>query len=101
MDGALDQLQRRAALVASELVTNSVRHARGGVSLGLADLGGDWVVVVADSSSAPPQLRDSGLLSDTGRGMLIVARVSRLLGWARTPTGKVVWAQVSATTPAP
>ncbi len=95
MDGADDQVLRRAALVASELVTNSVRHAPGGVSLAVQRLGGDFVVAVTDSSSAPPQLRDDGPLADNGRGLMIVARVSRSLGWARTPTGKVVWARVS------
>ena len=30
---------------------------------------------------------------EDGRGMLIVARVSEQLGWARTPTGTVVWAR--------
>lgn len=99
MAGALDQLTRRAALVASELVTNSVRHAPGVVSLALHEVGGDFVVAVTDSSSVPPQLRDTGPLSENGRGMLIVDRVSRQLGWARTPTGKVVWARLSASGP--
>ena len=72
MDGAHDQVMRRAALVASELVTNSVRHAPGVVSLALQTVGPDWVVAVTDSSSVPPHLRDSGPLSESGRGMLIV-----------------------------
>ena len=93
MDGAQEPVLRRAALVTSELVANSVRHARGGMSLALNRLNGGWVVTVADDSSAPPQLRDSGPLSENGRGMLIVARVSEQLGWSRTPTGKVVWAR--------
>ena len=93
MDGAQEQVLRRAALVTSELVANSVRHARGGVSLALKRLNGGWLVSVADDSSAPPQLRDAGPLSENGRGMLIVARVSEQLGWSRTPTGKVVWAR--------
>ncbi|HEX3005319.1 MAG TPA: ATP-binding protein, partial [Angustibacter sp.] len=73
----------------------SVRHAPGGLSLAVQQLDGDFVVAVTDSSSAPPQLRDDGPLADNGRGLMIVARVSRSLGWARTPTGKVVWARVS------
>lgn len=99
MDGAQDQITRRAALVASELVTNSVRHAPGIVSLALRQVGKDWVVAVTDSSSVPPQLRDAGPLSESGRGMMIVDRVSRQLGWARTPTGKVVWARLSSSGP--
>lgn len=99
MAGAPDPLLRRAALVASELVTNSVRHAPGVVSVSLVQVAADWVVAVTDSSSTPPQLRDAGPLADHGRGLLIVHRVSRELGWARTPTGKVVWARLSARSP--
>jgi anti-sigma regulatory factor (Ser/Thr protein kinase) len=94
MDGAQEQVLRRAALVTGELVANSVRHARGGISLALDRVRGGWLVTVADDSSAPPQLRDGDLLAENGRGMLIVARISQRLGWARTPTGKIVWASV-------
>ncbi|GAB3595509.1 hypothetical protein GCM10027446_20880 [Angustibacter peucedani] len=93
MDGAHEAVLRRAALVTSELVSNSVRHARGGMSLALHRVGEGWLVAVADDSSAPPTLRDSAPMAEDGRGMLIVARVSEQLGWARTPTGKVVWAR--------
>ena len=95
MEGAPDPLLRRAALVVSELVSTSIRHAPGIVSVALHRLAADWVVAVTDSSTVPPQLRDAGPLSDHGRGLLIVHRVSRELGWARTPTGKVVWARLS------
>jgi anti-sigma regulatory factor (Ser/Thr protein kinase) len=94
MDGAHEQALRRVALVTSELVGNSVRHARGGVSVALQRVAKGWLVAVSDDSSAPPVLQHGGPLSETGRGMLIVARISERLGWARTPTGKVVWAQL-------
>src|SRR3954451_17478956 len=96
MDGAQEQVLRRAALVTSELVSNSVRHARGGMSLALDGVADGWLVAVADDSSAPPEMRDGGPLSESGRGMLIVARISEQLGWSRTPTGKVVWAWVGS-----
>jgi anti-sigma regulatory factor (Ser/Thr protein kinase) len=94
LDGADENLRRRMALVTSELVGNSVRHARGGMSVELHDVGDGWVVVVADDSSAPPVVRPDDHLAENGRGMLIVQRVSEALGWARTPTGKVVWAHL-------
>lgn len=93
MGGADDPVLRRAALVTSELVSNSVRHARGGIALALQRVHGGWLVTVADDSSAPPRLRDSSPMAENGRGMLIVARISQQVGWARTPTGKVVWAR--------
>jgi anti-sigma regulatory factor (Ser/Thr protein kinase) len=53
------------------------------------------VVAVADGSAAPPVVQASGhTLAEDGRGLLIVERISDQLGWARTPTGKVVWASV-------
>lgn len=94
--GSDDQVRRRAALVTSELVANGVRHARGGMVLSVHRLASGWVVAVADDSHAPPVVRDVGQLTEAGRGLMIVERVSTTLGWARTPTGKVVWALVGS-----
>jgi len=98
MEDVGEALRRRAALVTSELVSNGVRHARGGLVLQVVQLRegrGGVVVAVADDSAAPPVVRASGhALAEDGRGLLIVERISDQLGWARTPTGKVVWAAV-------
>ena len=95
MEGVGEALRRRAALVTSELVSNGVRHARGGLVLQVLQLQDGVVVAVADDSAAPPVVRASGhKLAEDGRGLLIVERISDQLGWARTPTGKVVWAAV-------
>jgi anti-sigma regulatory factor (Ser/Thr protein kinase) len=52
-------------------------------------------VAVADDSPAPPTVRASAhTLAEDGRGLLIVERIADQVGWARTPTGKVVWASV-------
>lgn len=92
-----DQVRRRAALVTSELVANGVRYARGGMVLTVHRLENGWVVAVADDSPAPPLVKDVGQLAEAGRGLMIVDRVSDELGWARTPTGKVVWALLGRT----
>jgi anti-sigma regulatory factor (Ser/Thr protein kinase) len=95
MEGVGEALKRRAALVTSELVSNGVRHARGGLVLQVIRLADGVVVAVADDSAAPPVVRRSGrALAEDGRGLLIVERISDKIGWARTPTGKVVWAAV-------
>lgn len=95
MEGVGEALRRRAALVTSELVSNGVRHARGGLVLQVLQLEDGVVVTVADDSAAPPVVRASGhKLAEDGRGLLIIERISDQFGWARTPTGKVVWAAV-------
>ncbi len=93
LDGVTDQAQRRASLIVSELVTNALRHARGGLDLELTGLTDGWLILVADNSAAPPVLRPERLLSESGRGLVIVSRVSDAIGWARTTTGKLVWAR--------
>ncbi len=87
-----EQVRRRALLVTSELVSNGVRHAHGGLLLALHRHDGGWVVAVSDDSPAPPVVRSAGSVAEDGRGLLIVQRISEGLGWARTPTGKLVWA---------
>jgi anti-sigma regulatory factor (Ser/Thr protein kinase) len=95
MDGVGEALKRRAALITTELVSNGVRHARGGLVLQVLQLRDGVVVSVADDSAAPPVVRSAGrALAEDGRGLLIVERISDEVGWARTPTGKVVWAAV-------
>ena len=92
LDGADEQVRRRAALITSELVGNGVLHARGGLMLTVHRLPSGWLVSVADDSAAPPVVKPVGPLTEEGRGMMIVQRVSESFGWARTSTGKVVWA---------
>jgi hypothetical protein len=95
LDGTRESLRRRAALVVSELVGNGVRYGRGGLAVVVARLPDGWVVQVRDGSAAPPRVRHSARTDEGGRGMLIVTRMSEDTGWARTPTGKVVWARLA------
>jgi anti-sigma regulatory factor (Ser/Thr protein kinase) len=95
IEGVGEALRRRVALVTSELVSNGVRHARGGLVLQVVQVPDGVVVSVADDSAAPPVVRRAQRsLAEDGRGLVIVERISDQLGWARTPTGKVVWAAV-------
>jgi anti-sigma regulatory factor (Ser/Thr protein kinase) len=98
MQGAREHVLRCATLVTSELVANSVRHAKGGIGLALQRIQGGWVVSVSDNSRTPPQLPEPRPHAESGRGLLIVERVSQSVGWARTRTGKVVWAYVRDST---
>ncbi len=94
LQGADEQVRRRAALITSELVGNGVRHARGAMMLTVWRLPSGWVLAVADDSHAPPVVKSVGHFTEDGRGLLIVQRISENLGWARTTNGKVVWAHL-------
>jgi len=83
--------------VVSELVTNAIRHTFGAVQLGLADVDGDVLVEVFDESLRVPSVVDAGDDATSGRGLAIVAALSR--GWGAEElardgrVGKVVWAR--------
>jgi hypothetical protein len=81
-------------LVGSELVTNAVLHARTQLTLTL-ELRTDRVrVSVRDHSSAPVALRHYGPDALTGRGLGVIATVSRAWGVEPARGGKVIWAEL-------
>ncbi|HET6877176.1 MAG TPA: ATP-binding protein [Jatrophihabitans sp.] len=88
-------------LVASELVTNAVLHARDGLTgLDVAwdvidDHSSSAVVVrVNDTSSTPPLRRQAGPQATGGRGLAIVAAIAEDWGVRPQSSGKQVWARV-------
>lgn len=82
-----------AVLVASELTENMVRHARSDGWLCLQLRGDLLTIAVADADSRSPRLRPPHERRDGGRGLVLVAALSRTWGTAsRLPGGKVVWA---------
>lgn len=87
-----------AALLLSELVTNSVRHATrptGRLIAVGAEFAPGWLlrVEVADASEAQPVLRtDPDPDTEGGRGLLLVAALAADWGtYPRRHVGKVVW----------
>ena len=101
MTGCLQDWDLEAAvwtsqLLLGELATNAVLHAGpGGFTVGVLGLPDGAVrLEVRDGSVRPPRLRDYGTSSTTGRGVALVAQLSR--GWGVLPssTGKVVWCEV-------
>lgn len=89
-----------AALVLSELLTNSVRHGRvdGGREVGTRFIREDSGIriEVHDASSEKPEMREPSADDDSGRGLLLV---EALTGgrWGvsdRDGVGKLVWAYV-------
>jgi len=97
----LQQVDRRmaepaAALIVSELVTNSVVHARGPIVLHLWDEPDRVRVGVSDGSTAVACNEPSGPGVTSGRGMHLVERFSSHWGSDVHDTGKLTWADIPA-----
>ena len=85
-----------AQLLATELVTNAVRHAGGPVELTVARRGDRIRIEARDASTArpvPPHANDS----TRHRGLLLVEDLSEAWGVdVHHDNGKVVWCELSA-----
>jgi anti-sigma regulatory factor (Ser/Thr protein kinase) len=94
----LDGLADLAALLVSELVTNSLRHATGPIGVRLvrpADLGDTLRVEVSDPLPDPPRERAASPEDESGRGLQLVAGSSRRWGTRPGDTGKTVWFELT------
>lgn len=100
--GLAEDIVGDTALVVSELVTNSVRYAKGPIQLRLIRDGGNTLVCeVTDDSSASPHLRRALDTEENGRGLFITAQLTQRWGVRPLGRGKTLWAErVVATPPA-
>jgi len=81
-----------AVLLASELVTNAIRHEPGEtIMLAISCSDGQLRVDVHDTSCSFPVLVDVPADAETGRGLMLVATLSAEWGVYRTPAGKAVY----------
>lgn len=81
-----------AVLLANELVTNALLHARSAVELELTCVGSTLRVAVHDTAVAAPARRFYGLEAGSGRGLAMVEALSADWGVIlRPPVGKTVW----------
>ena len=93
------------AVVVSELLTNALRHALPAVAqagagwpvqLGLLQRGRCVTCAVADPSRVTPVPGEPGYLTETGRGLHIIAALSDRWGFITSGDGgKVIWALFS------
>jgi anti-sigma regulatory factor (Ser/Thr protein kinase) len=81
-----------AVLLASELVSNSIKHAAGTMVAVSLSCGRDQLrVEVYDTSCSMPVLVDASAEMEAGRGLMLVASLSADWGYYRTPAGKAVF----------
>jgi anti-sigma regulatory factor (Ser/Thr protein kinase) len=83
-------------LLASELVTNAVRHANGDVALTLQLQDHCMRVAVRDNSDALPVMGDLGTARNGGWGLHIVDQLASSWGLETDGDGKTVWCEVDS-----
>ncbi|MGW2560335.1 SpoIIE family protein phosphatase [Streptomyces sp. NPDC001514] len=88
----LDEAAFATELIASELVTNAIRHAKAPIRLRLIR---DRVLTceVSDGSSTAPRLRHARTTDEGGRGLYLVAQCSERWGTRYTQQGKTIWTE--------
>lgn len=77
-------------LLASELVGNVVRYAKGPMRLRLLR-GKELICEVSDGSLTMPRIRHASETDEGGRGLQLVAALSQRWGTRYTVTGKWIW----------
>lgn len=85
-----------AELVASELVTNVIRHAQTELVVSLEIIADKLRIEVIDGSAIVPAVRDQSTDLDGtgGAGLRLVETASERWGADQRPNGKVVWAEI-------
>lgn len=93
-----------AVLLASELVTNAVLHARTPLTLTVGGGDGTIRVEVRDWHPALPQARRYNVDTATGRGLRLLETIASAWGVLKVPSaeqpGKIVWFEVPLETDA-
>ena len=92
----LAYLEETAVLLVSELVTNSVRHARGSDAITLElEAAGTWLrIEVTDADPRWPQPCTPAGFDESGFGFVLVDALAGKWGVRETETGKAVWAEL-------
>jgi anti-sigma regulatory factor (Ser/Thr protein kinase) len=98
----LEALVEEAVIVASELVTNAIRHGArpsgssadsASVMLAWQRYDGRIICVVTDGSSMPPVLEQADTSAESGRGLQVVHALAAAWGWVMLGAcEKAVWA---------
>jgi len=88
----LDDLAMTTELVVSELVTNAIRHGTAPVRLRM--IRHDKLICeVSDASNTSPRMGHARTTDEGGRGLFLVAQLTRRWGTRYTQAGKIIWAE--------
>lgn len=82
-----------AAIVVTELVTNAMIHSQSPVVVTVSRTDSGVRLAVDDESSTIPDMRDPSAAHPSGRGLPIVATLTRSWGFQVRTRGKSVWAE--------
>ncbi|MER6357147.1 SpoIIE family protein phosphatase [Streptomyces sp. NPDC001634] len=88
----LDDLAITTELLASELIGNVIRHAKGPIRLRLLR-SSSLTCEVYDSSLSTPRIRHAAHTDEGGRGLQLVAALSRRWGARYLRDGKCIWTE--------
>lgn len=91
----LHDLSDVAVLLTSELVTNAVVHARTRFCLALHLEASTVTVEVSDTSAEAPQVKDTPVDNERGRGLALVENLAARWGTRQDQGGKTVWFQLA------
>lgn len=92
-EGLADDVVMTAALLASELITNALRHGTGTITVLVTRARAAVRIDVVDESPVDPRPRRAALDDESGRGLLIVETLAHEWGIEPLPQGcgKSVW----------
>jgi serine phosphatase RsbU (regulator of sigma subunit)/PAS domain-containing protein len=90
----LEELAMNTEILASELVANVIRHARGPIRLRLLR-SRTLVCEVFDGSVTTPRIRRTSWTDEGGRGLQLIAALCDRWGTRYTTTGKCIWTEQS------
>ncbi|MBB2923574.1 ATP-binding protein [Cellulomonas cellasea] len=94
-DRLLDGVAHSLVLVASELATNAIRHGRPPTVVELFQHEGSFLLTVSDHDlGTEPRVAGDRPPGEGGFGLQIARRLAVDVGWYRTSTTKVVWAEI-------
>ena len=97
-NGLPEGVRDDAVLLVSEVVGNSLRHARSEARIRVDMIGPVLRVEVADDNPDLPRLRQTPPDATGGRGLLILDRLASRWGADRNtvpPPGKIVWFELA------
>ncbi|HJT02013.1 MAG TPA: ATP-binding protein [Pseudonocardiaceae bacterium] len=93
------ECRETAELVATELVTNAVEHARSSSQLTVTYTGAVLHVSVRDYSASIPRPRPIDIDARRGRGLHLVAALAQNWSVDRHQDGKTIWASLAVDPP--